>query len=508
MARILGLDIGTTTVRGAVLRTALRKAEIERYVEVPVQGDTLAAIRELLTSQGRMPDGIIVALPGEDASLRTVDVPEAAAKRIDELLPFELEAVLPFSPDDAIIDSQPISRENGRVHVLAAAMPKERVKQLLDTMSESLIAPQEVAIGAAALDGLVPLVPELQGVGPFLVVDIAATRTDVCILRNGRTELARTITHGGTLADAQQVPVGDVMDSQTATYRATSGTNPKLVAMGRSLQQTVAMYRASGGAEIARVFLTGDGAVADGMAEWLATQLNTEIAYVSLPNPTNLDPPTLTMFARAAALAGRVLSRGKRLDARRGEFAQKRAMSALRHHTGLLAICAGVVLLGFIFWTWTDYRVQKARHATLVAELERVTERVLGEKTADSESARRLLEGRTGANDPLPHFDAFDALSAISDAIPSDVRHDTTRLIVELASGNRDGRFELKGTVSDLAERDRISEALAAHRCIHDMNNGRTSGQERINYQITGVLRCGERAAPSKNRNAGAGGAE
>ncbi|MBK8170101.1 MAG: pilus assembly protein PilM [Sandaracinaceae bacterium] len=483
MARILGLDIGTTMVRGAILRTALRKADVEQYLEVPVNGDVKAAIRELISAQGgRMPDSVIVGLRGEDASLRTIEVPEAAAKRIDEVLPFELEAVLPFSPDEAIIDSQPISRADGRLHVLAAAMPRERVRRLLEELLESNISPQEIAVGAAALDGLVALVPDLQTPGPFLILDIGEKHTDLCILHKGRTELARTITRGPAAADAQNVE------------------------LGRAIQQTVAMYRASGGPEITRVLLAGGGGISPGMAEFLAGQLNQSVEFLSLPNPTNIDPSILPVFARAAALAGRVLGRGKRIDARRGDFAHKRAMGALRQQTGLLAACAGVVLCGFIFSTWADYRVQKTRHAVLVAELERVTERVLGEKTNDSDAARRLLEGRTGANDPLPHFDAFDALSVISDAIPSDIHHDTTRLIVELASGTRDGRFELKGTVSDIAERDRISEALSAHRCIHDMNNGRTSGQERINYQITGVLRCGERAAPSKNRNSTTGG--
>ena len=57
MARILGLDVGTTAVRGVVLRTALRKVEVERYVEAPlaqpigVQSNTevLVAVAPLAT---------------------------------------------------------------------------------------------------------------------------------------------------------------------------------------------------------------------------------------------------------------------------------------------------------------------------------------------------------------------------------------------------------------------------------------------------------------------------
>ncbi len=36
MARILGLDIGKNAVRGTLLRTAFRKLEVERYLQVPL----------------------------------------------------------------------------------------------------------------------------------------------------------------------------------------------------------------------------------------------------------------------------------------------------------------------------------------------------------------------------------------------------------------------------------------------------------------------------------------
>ena len=59
MALVLGIDIGSRSVRGALLKTSLRNLETDRYLEVPLMGLTPdspplagvnAAVAELLAS--------------------------------------------------------------------------------------------------------------------------------------------------------------------------------------------------------------------------------------------------------------------------------------------------------------------------------------------------------------------------------------------------------------------------------------------------------------------------
>lgn len=495
MARILGLDVGTTAVRGTVLRTALRKVEIERYVEAPLasaqqgepegpagRADALAtAIREVLAAVGRAPDGIVVAIPGEDASVRPVELPAAAQKRIAEVLPFELEAVLPFPTEDAILDYQLIGKEGTRLRLLAAATPKARIASLLAELRDAGVVPQEIAVGAAALDGLVGLVPELAGPGPFIVLDVGAHHLDVDILHMGRTEIARTVAAG------------------------TAGLPRNEGELTRALVQTLASFRAAGAPAPVKAFICGGGALVDGIVPWLASKLDgAEVVVLTLPAAPGADEAMRPLFARATALAGRTLLKGKRLDLRQGEFAHRRAMGALRAQIPLIAACASAVVLAFVFSTWASYRMLDERRQTLETELARVTLEAFGEETRDPTRAKRLLEGRTGPQDPLPRFDAFDALDAVSRAIPGDVVHDTRRLEIEIRAGEHEGRLELQGTVANIAERDRVVEGLEAHACFHELERGRTSpasGQDRINYTLEAVINCGPRPAATKNRN-------
>jgi hypothetical protein len=128
---------------------------------------------------------------------------------------------------------------------------------------------------------------------------------------------------------------------------------------------------------------------------------------------------------------------------------------------------------------------------------------MFNEETRDPDRARELLDGQTGAADPLPKFDAFDAIAAMSEAVPEVIHHDTRRLEIEIGSETHEGHFQIQGVVADIAQRDQVAESLGHAPCFHDLENGRTSpavGQDRINYQVEGVVRCGPRI--TKNRNA------
>jgi general secretion pathway protein L len=491
MARTLGLDVGATAVRGVVVRTALRRTEVERYVEATVapaespaaRAEARAtAIREVVAACGRAPDAVVASLEGSDASVRPVDLPAAARKRIAEVLPFELEAMLPFPVETAVVDYQPVpDAAPGQIRVLAAASPRARVESLLAELRDAGVDPAEVAVGAAALEGLVALTPELGGEGPFLVVDLGASRTDLCIVSKGRCVLSRTVSAG----------VGGLPRSE-----------PELA---RAVVQTLAAHRAAGGAPVARVLVCGGGALVDGMIAWLAERVEgAPVSALALPGAPGSEPATHPLFGRAAALAARVAQKAKRLDLRQGDLAYRRALGGLRQLAPLIAVCVSLVFFAFVFSTWASYRVLAARHVALEEELARATRRHFGEETRDPDRARRLLEGRVGPTDPLPRFDAFDVLDALSTAIEPGIVHDVRRLEIEIGAGERDGRLELQGAVASIAERDRIVAELEKHACIHDIEKGRTGpmpGSDRVQYQLEAVVRCGPSRRPAKNKN-------
>lgn len=490
MATILGLDIDPTAVRGVVVKTTLRKSAVTAYVAVELapagspeeRASVLrAAVQQVLASVGTTPDRVITELSGDEASIRTLSIPAKVAKKVAELIPHELEGAVPFDPDESIIDHQPIETVGGEYRLLAAVAPKEKVRGHLDEMRALGVEPREVAVGAVALDGLVPLLPSLTTPGPHCLIDIHPEGTDVCVLQNGTCHFARTLSV--RIADLDQ------------------GRQQLLV---RELRQTLAAWRMEGGATPSNYFVCGAMAEREGVDRWLSEIVAAPVEVLRLPPAPGVDDAGRPAFARAAALAGRALTRGKHLDARQGELATKQTMTALRQHVPLLASCAAAILAAFVFSSYARYSVLDARHQQLEDELARVTDQFFGVEARTSEQALRLLSRGVQSNDPMPQFDAYDALAAISASIPESITHDVQQLHIDLGDGEETARFSLRGTVQDAASSSQIRTALDAHRlvrrvgeeetrlkCFHAIELGSTDRVgESYRYRLEGQIRC------------------
>jgi hypothetical protein len=486
MARILGIDTGAHTVRGALVRAQFRRIEVERYIEVPLEAapDPAAqaearreALRALLAACEKPPDRIVASLDGAEASLRVVSLPAGAAKRATEILPFELESLLPFPTDEAVIDHQPIDQRDGEARLLAAAVPKEKVATRLSELADAGVDPRELAVGAAALDGIVALVPTLATAEPQLVVEIANDATNLCLLVNGRCEMARTLS--------------------TGVAQARSG------ALEAELKRTLVAHRAAGGAAPVRLLLAGDVAVDTNAPGWLEEKMGAPVAQVPLPPAQGAGEGGIGRFARAAALAGRATTRDKRIDLRIGEFAPAQRGGAVARNAKVIALCAATVMLSFMFSIYARWAVLAEENEALTVELARATEEAFGEEAATAAEARVLITRGPRSRDPLPRFDAYDLLAAISEKIPSDITHNTRRLHIELDDDGHGARFELQGRVASVAERDRISSELEGHECVQSITAGRATpgpGNEGLNYTLEGVIRCPGAPAPAENR--------
>src|SRR6185312_1058409 len=143
MACYLGIDIGTTSIKAAVVRSAYRKLVIEGRARgpVPPDGDRTAAIREAaLGALGAgSADAVATSLPGTQTTLRTVRIPEAAARQLADVLPFELESQLPFDLEGSVLDWRVLeghTNEEG-IAVLAAVARVEDAQRRIDLVKTS-----------------------------------------------------------------------------------------------------------------------------------------------------------------------------------------------------------------------------------------------------------------------------------------------------------------------------------------------------------------------------------
>jgi Tfp pilus assembly PilM family ATPase len=480
MSLVLGLEVTPRAVRGAFLRTTLRGSEMERYAEAQLpysaesesDADLLkAAIAQVLSQGARPPDRVIASLSGEAASLRLIDLPAGVEKKAAEVLPGELGAVLPFDVEDAIVDYQVVGRDESTIQLMAVAVPRQNVADRLHELQAAGVDPRELAVGAVAFDGLGALLAESLGDKTVLVIDVGPTSSDFAALTNGRCTFARTVSGGMDLVE--------------------SGRRAEL---GSALQRTFASYKAQRSEAPSLILLSGETAPMESARQWLTEQLGVECGVAALPAAPGADAEMRPKFTKAAALAARAISRGKQLDLRQGEFASKAAASEIRKHVRLIAVCFAAIVLSFAVSLMARYRVARAEHAELTATLAEVSKDLLGEEAHSALHARELLTAGPRIDDPLPRFDAYDVLEAISESIPADIQHDTRRLLIEIDDDGDTGRMELQGTVSSIAERDRLVEQLQTHPCFADVEKGSisTAVADRKDYKLVVKVKCDE----------------
>ncbi len=540
MATLLGIEIGPDSVRAALVRTQLRKTTVSRYVEVtfeevraaaamprvepiaPVPGLSLGdlneaagfppsapeapavveapppppvdmddrtvvrlAVAEILRRVGPTHPTMIAEMPGEDISLRRIELPPAALKKLDELLPFEMESLIPFDAADTLLDHQlAATLEPTKIRIVVCAVPKAKVHDRLAELESFGIDPDELVPGPAALAGVVTLIPSLATEGPHLLVNIGTRRTDVAIVRQGKLELARTISAG---AD-------DVREAGFSDSPFGSGAER----LARELRQTVASHRMQGGGEPESIRVAGDLDHGAPLIDWIGQALGRSPILLELPEAPETElaapapPERRAAFAMALGLVGHSRIAGKHLDLRRGEFVRKRSMGAIRELAPLLGVCAAFVTVAYFYSVYAHWSVLTARRDVLESQLAEITGARLGEETRTVARARSLLESGRQSPDPLPAFDAFDAMLAVSNAIPDGIDHDMQRLQIDLGDARSGGHLELQATVTSIEERDRIAESLSEVACFREIELGpmTAAGEGRRQYRLELAIRC------------------
>jgi type II secretory pathway component PulL len=85
-----------------------------------------------------------MSVPSDRFFYRNVSVPFSETKKIQQMLPYELESEIPFSVDNLLIDFNkvPLPGKEGDTRIIAAGIETERLKNILDAVESCGIAPQ------------------------------------------------------------------------------------------------------------------------------------------------------------------------------------------------------------------------------------------------------------------------------------------------------------------------------------------------------------------------------
>ena len=377
MARILGLDLGSHTVKAVELRTTLRDLEIVQMRALPHPAGGEVPPEELLAflTQHALPlDGVIVALPTARLSLRRLTFPFGDRRRLAPAVPFELEGLVPYEIEDFFLDWSIAQPGEEQTSVLAALAPRDDVAAFLEGLRDAHLDPRTVEAEGPVLANLGAVFALEE---TCVIADLGHSKTTLALVVAGRAVSARSIPVGGrdlTRAIAAErglpEPEAEQVKHEEGVFAPdgsipSAGSAQVLDRLARGIARFLGSIEEAIPGDVEQLILCGGGAHLHRIDEHLAGRLGLPTRRLQAPAAGEgiaaLAAGDPTLFAPALALAYRGSARATTtLDFRQDDLAHRidfrRLGRNFRAPLALAAVAASLACGGLLTGISTENR--------------------------------------------------------------------------------------------------------------------------------------------------------
>ena len=378
-------------------------------------------LAKLIHSPGIHINDAVVNVPGHLVSNHIIDVPFSDRRRIERVLPIEVENYIPFDVEDVVMSYQIISSSDEGAKLLVSLVKHVDMQSFLENLKLAGLNPTIIDIGPNALVNALRLKDDTDG-RPSMLVHIGEQQTDVALVNDGVPFGVRIL------------PVG----AEHLTRNGQTNLRPLL----QKLRQTVQSARMEIGTAIELIETTGAISLDESFNTSLADALQTEVrpfAPYDGEFDKTIDPTDQVnaLFSKGLGLALRQTPfiRDPQINLRQGPFAFRREGGFLKENMKKF-VAMGVVLLVLVGYNGVYAHLQNRQQAEQVREQiikvfnqtfpgERVVNPVEQFKmNMESVNKKYKLVGYLGNG----NLRAVDLLKQISEAMPPNVKIDIKKL--------------------------------------------------------------------------------
>ena len=437
---------------GPVYRVARMKAALK--------GQSLVSLNDAPATA----NGDTVAVIAATIALREIDLPFTDPRKAAQVAPFEVDGMVAFDVDEAVVGHELISRNGSGSRLLVAVAPEDHIAELVAREGQTPEQPQVILPEAFALYAFARRA--LAGhPGPILVVDLRPHRLLLVQVADGVWRGTRTVT---------------------CDWNPTATETPTASALA-SLRRAAQSMLVEGGEVPTAMLVVGegtgdDGAVSETAAHALAAPIGLEPvpseALLSLAGelggPRQDGPGRVGVHALAIGLALAAGDTKRRMNLRAGAFALSEGSEgeAIRRVAGI-----GVGLLLLLGLAWGDGMVRhhaaqtaydtardalETQYRVVFPDAVKVVNPIMQARNQVKKlKARGLLYGSGGTT-------AMGYLHAVSENIPPELQIDIfefsvdgTRLRMEAEVLSFDAIDQVKAQLEGRPEFDdvRVSDA-------------------------------------------------
>ncbi len=434
-----------------------------------------AALDQIKEQTGYSGGRILVTFGAELFSFRNISLPFSDRKKIEQVLPFELEELSPIEMNSLLVDFIVAKTKPEGVDIVAGMISREYLAEHLSMLQAAGIDPDSIGIS-----GLSTALRIADGIGEnFILIDIGADWANLFIVREGQVALVRSFglepdSEGQALVGGafvlrvkQTLLASQLLDMQNpdhSVYLTGSGLQPNttLPALASSL-----------------------GAIAGGVE--INQYCQSEQPFIKIDSDINkFYLPELMDRVLASAIKGG--KAGREFNFRKDEFKKRKSVQEYRHLLLKVVIPLALVLVSFIGYIGYEYSKLTVQNDQLRHQINEIFTETLPEVTRIVNPVQQLqvinnqikaTYSPGGGSDSV--YTIIELLSELSARIPATYKVKFVRMVADM-----DG-LRLKGVTGNFNTVDNVQKELGKSHYFKDVTissaNQAPRGDE-VNFEL------------------------
>ncbi|MCP4446152.1 MAG: type IV pilus assembly protein PilM [Myxococcales bacterium] len=208
---IIGLDIGSSSVKAVCFKKTKKGLELRAFGMEPLMPQTIVdgtvmdqnavvdAIRALWSRLRIKSKDVAVAIAGHSVIIKKISVPKMTASQLADQIPYEAEHHIPFAKDDVELDYEVLVDENvaGQMEIILVAAKKEVVQDYAGVVRDAGLNPIVVDVAAFATQNAFEANYELDAGETVVLINIGASISNINIVKGNVSLFTRDVTIGG-----------------------------------------------------------------------------------------------------------------------------------------------------------------------------------------------------------------------------------------------------------------------------------------------------------------------
>ncbi len=272
---------------------------------------------------GKLPsEQVIISIPTNLTYSRSVSLPKAAIKKLDDAISLEAGQYIPVALSELNLSYEILAENDDTIEVLMSAAPKVIIQNVMTACRAVGLVPLVIQPSINSVARLITLTE--QGHLPTVIVDIGAADTDLAILNDriranasvqvGSNTLTYAISEklGVSLENAHQLKVLHGLSYGTKQKKILEAVDTPLSQVVNEIHKIIRYYndRIDASTHIEQIIIVGSGSDIPGLGEYFTDKLVMParvaspwlaLNFGSLPQPAKqFRPRYITVIGLAA----------------------------------------------------------------------------------------------------------------------------------------------------------------------------------------------------------------